>query len=124
LAFTATAWAAQGVAGDDTALFDLAKPVLDAILAGNPGLASALALVFVAAAARRYGGKYVPFLKTDAGGALTVLVGAFGGAAAAALYAGGGWSLGLAWSAFQVAAATAGGYSLVKRLLVDPFLRP
>ncbi len=124
LAFTATAFASQGVGGDDTSLLELGKPVLDAILAGKPGLAAALALVFVAAALRRYGGKRIAFLNTDAGGALLVLLGAFGGAAASKLYAGGAWSLGLAWMAFQMAAATAGGYSLIKRLLVDPLLRP
>jgi hypothetical protein len=124
LAFTATAFAAGTATGDEQSLLDLAKPVIDAVITGNPGLAAALALVFVAAAARRYGGKRIAFLNTDAGGALIVLVGAFGGAAATALTGGATWSLALAWMAFKMAAATAGGYSLIKRLLVDPFLRP
>lgn len=123
-AFAGVAFAQTATGGEDASILELAKPVLDAVLAGNPGLAAALALVLVAAAARRYGGARIPWLKTDAGGAAMVLVGAFGGAAASALYAGGGWSLSMAWAAFQIAAATSGGYSLVKRLLVDPILRP
>lgn len=123
-AFAGVATAQTATVGEDTSLLELARPVLDAMLASNPGLAAALALVLIAALARRYGARAWPWLATDAGGALIVLVGAFGGAAASTLYQGGAWSPTMAWAAFKIAAATGGGYSLVKRLVVDPVLRP
>lgn len=116
--------AGVGAVAPDESLIALAKPVIDALLSGNPGLAAALALVLAAAVARRYGSKRFPFLATDAGGALLVLVGSFGGAAATALTGGAAVSLGLAWKALLVAFAASGGYATVKRLLVTPLLRP
>lgn len=124
LALAGTAFAGTAAGGDDGSLLELARPVLDAVLAKDPGLAAALALVLVAAAARRYGGKRWAFLNTDAGGALTVLVGSFGGAVAAAFKAGMTFSPGLAWTALGVAAAAAGGWKLIKSVLVDPWLGP
>jgi hypothetical protein len=121
--FASTAFA-QGASTDDGSILEIARPVLDALLTGRPGLAAALGLVLLAAIGRRYGGRRFAFLNTDAGGALLVLVASFGGAAAAAIGGGAVWSLGLAWSAAKMAAASAGGYSLVKRLIVAPMLRP
>lgn len=120
--FSGTAWAAT--AASDTSLLDVAKPVFEAILSGKPGLAAALALVLVAAVARKYAGKRIGFFNTDAGGAVLVLLGSFGGAAAAAITGGASWSFSLGYKALAVAFSAAGGYSLVKRLLVEPVLRP
>lgn len=105
-------------------LVGLGRPVLDAVLSGHPGLAAALALVFLAAVARRYAAKRFRFFATDAGGAVIVLVGAFGGAAASLITGGATWGLALVWKALTVAFGAAGGYSIVKRLLVEPVLRP
>lgn len=121
-AFAGTSFASQ--AGDGESILDVAKPVLDALLAGQPGLAAALALVLFAAVARRYGTARFTWLASDAGGAAVVLIGAFGGAAAAALSGGASWSLALAWAALKNAFLAAGGYSMVKRLLVTPLLKP
>jgi hypothetical protein len=118
--FIATAFAAGAVAPDDGSLLDLAKPVLAAVMSGQWVLGAALALVFVVAGARRYLVAHVHFLGTDAGAAVLTLVGAFGGALATALTAGVSVSAGLLWTALGVAAAAAGGYSLVRKLLVDP----
>ena len=118
--FLATAFAAGAVARDDGSLLDLAKPVLAAVMSGQWVLGAALALVFVVAGARRYLVTHVHFLGTDAGAAVLTLVGAFGGALATALAAGASVTAGLMWTALGVATAAAGGYSLVRKLLVDP----
>ena len=79
--------------------------------------ASAAALVLLVALVRRYApGKLGAFVHSDIGGALTTLIGAFGGALAAAVGAG---SLTLAgvWTALGVAVGAAGGYTLISKLL-------
>lgn len=117
LAFFGVA-AAQGVAGgSDGSLVDLARPVLEALMSGKPGLATALALVFATAAARRYLAPRVPFFASDAGASVLVLVGAFGAAAAAAISGGATWSPALAWKALAIAVPTAGGFSLLKPIV-------
>ena len=114
-----------GVAhAEPEALLDLAKPVLAAVMSGQYAYAAALALVFAVAAARRYGGARVPFLRSDAGGALLAVGGAFAGALATSIAASGAISIGLLWSALGVAVAAGGGYSLIKRLIVTPVLEP
>jgi hypothetical protein len=118
VAFTATAFAAGVAAPSDGSWLDLARPVVDAVMSGNYLAASALALVLVVAAARKYGASRWAFLGTDAGGSLLVLLGAFGGAVASAALGGASWSLDLLWTALKVAAGAAGGYSLIKRLLL------
>lgn len=112
--------AATGVATGDTepGLYELAKPVVEAIFNSDPGLAAALALVLVAGATNRYAGKRWPIFNTGAARALTVLVGSFGGAAAAAITGGASWSLTLAWNSLKIAAGAAGVYSLLKSLLL------
>ncbi len=108
--------AAAGQMAPDESLLDLFRPVIDAAVNGHPYLAAALALVFGAAVARRYGGRYWGFLNTPVGSALTVLVGAFGGAAAVPL-ATASLSTAIVWNACKVAFYAAGGYSLAKPLL-------
>lgn len=116
--FTATAAAAGAAAPNDASWLELARPVVDAIMSGNYLAASALALVLVVAVARKYGAARWAFLGSDAGGSLLVLLGAFGGAVASAALGGATWSLDLLWTAAKVAAGAAGGYSLIKRLLM------
>lgn len=118
VSFAATAFAAGAAAPADGSWLDLARPVFDAVMSGNYLAASALALVLLVAVARRYGSDRVLFLGTDAGGALLVLVGAFGGAVASASLGGAPWSVDLMWTAAKVAAGAAGGYSLIKRLVM------
>lgn len=124
IALTGAAWAATVASPDDGNLIDLARPVFEAIVSGKPGVASGLALVFLAAVARRYGGKRWAFLNTDAGGALLVLVGSFGGFLAAALTGGASFSLSMVYKVIAMAVSAAGGYSLVKRLIIEPIVRP
>lgn len=111
-----------GDSGGLGSLIDLGRPVLDALMSGKPGLAAALTLVLLAGVAQRYAGKHVAFFNGSLGRALIVLVGAFGGAAASALVGGATWSASLLWHALGIATSAAGGYSLIKALLVEPFL--
>lgn len=117
LAFAGTAAAQSVAAGDEGSLLDLARPVLDALLDGKPGLAAMLALVVVAAGAQKWLAPRVPFFATSLGAALIVLVGSFGGAAAALLSGGATWSLALVWTALKVAAGAAGIRGLAKPLV-------
>lgn len=116
---TAFALAAADPAPDPS-LYELARPVIESILAGRWLEGCALSLVLAAALATRYGGglpKVGPFLQTGAGKALIVLVGSFGGALVS-LGFGAAPSLALAWQALKAAFLAAGGYSMAKSLLV------
>lgn len=116
--FGATATAANAVAPDDGSLLDLARPVLDAIVAGHGWLAAALAVVMIVAAVRRYlpdayGGK---FARSDVGGIVAAFAVAFAGAVATSLTAGAAMSAGIALAAVKVALGAAGGYSILHKL--------
>jgi hypothetical protein len=116
VAFTATAFAASSAGAVDESLVELAKPLYAAVMSGQWMLAAAAALVFFVAAARKYAAPRWPFLASDAGGVLLVLLGSFGGAAGTALAAGAVPSLAMAWVALGVAVSAAGGYSILKKL--------
>lgn len=121
LAFTATAHASQAVAPDDGSLLDLARPIFDQVMAGHYIAATALALVFCVALAKRYApGRVGDFIHSDPGGALATLLMAFGGALATATMGGAPWTWGMLWAALTVAFAAAGGYALIKKLIVEP----
>lgn len=122
LGFTTGADAAR-LAEEETVLPDLVGPVLDAFATGQPVVAAMLALVLIAALASRYGAKKWPWLAGSTGKASLVMLGAFGASGAAALMGGGSLSLALLGTAVMVAVQAAGGYSLVKSLVIDP-LRP
>lgn len=134
LSFTGTALAASGTVAlaatmdavpPDASWIDLAKPVLEALVHGNPLLAGALAIVLAVALARKYlapkGGRWA-FLSTDAGGTGLTFLGALGTALAAAVTAGTAPSWALIVAALTTAAVASGGYTGMKRL-VAPFLR-
>lgn len=136
LGFTTTAFAATAVTDPDSSLLDLAKPVLDAVLAGHGWLAAAGALILAAAGARRYLAPKVPFFATAAGAVVLVFVGAYGGAVITGLAAAGTSTLTatLAYAALKVALAASGGYAALRPIIVDlvepfvvsrfPFLKP
>lgn len=127
VAFGATSFAAGAAQPEDGSLLDLTRPVYDAVMHGQWWIAAAGALVLVAAAARKYLAPRYAWARSSAGSALIVLVGSFGGAALTALAAAGPGavlSAALAWTAFKIALAAAGGYGLIKALIVDPYLKP
>lgn len=126
-AFTGTAMAASATVAvadvsPDASWIDLAKPVLEAVRAGNGWLAAALALVLLTTAGRKYGASRWPWLSSKAGGALLNLLLSFGGMAATALAAGTLPSWALAATALKVSLAAAGGFTLIKELAA-PALR-
>lgn len=121
LVFTATAFAQGSLAGADVSILDLAKPVYEAVMSGDWWIATSFGLVLMVAAFKRYApGKAGELANTDLGGALLVLVGAFGGALGTGLLASGTdvLTLALVTASFKIAFSAAGGYALVKKLLV------
>lgn len=98
--------------------------ILSAAKAGHYAYAAALALVVGVTLARRYGAGKLPWLASDTGGAVLSFAGALGAAFASALATGGAVSLSLVWAAVGVAVTASGGYTLAKKLLINPILKP
>ncbi len=124
LTFTTVAHAAAAAEPADGSLLDLARPIYDAFLHGQYIYSGCLALVFAVALARRFGTARYPWLSTDAGSAALVLAGSFGGAMVTQITAGAGvvptWPM--AETALKIAFGAAGGYSVLKALVVHPYL--
>lgn len=117
LSFATTALAANAAAPVEGSILELAKPVFDAVMAGDGWLAAAMALVFAVTAARRYGASRFPILNSKVGGVAMNLLLSFGGAASTALLAGAAPSFALAWTALKVSFTAAVGFEFVKELL-------
>lgn len=122
LTFGATAHAAAVIEPTDGSLLDLLRPIYAAFLAGHDVYAGSLALVFSVAIARRYGTAKVPWLSTDAGAATTTMLMAFGGAMVAAAGASATPTWSMAGHATVVAVTAMGGYTLLLKLVVEPYL--
>lgn len=97
--------------------------VLREAVAGHYAYAAALTLVVLVALARKQAARW-EWLGSDQGGALLVLLGAFGGAVVAAASGTREVTWMLARDAAIVAFSASGGYSLLKRLLVTPYVVP
>lgn len=117
LSFFGVAAAQSTAGGSESSLLELARPVLEAVVSGKPGLATALALILAAALARRYLAPRVAFFASDAGASVLVLLSAFGAAMAAAITGGAQWSPALTWKALAIAVPAAGGFSLAKPVI-------
>jgi hypothetical protein len=101
---------------DDMAAF--AGAVLAAVQAKNWAMLVALGLVLLVWAARKFGGKFWPFLTTDRGGALLSLVGGLALSIAAAAAAPGASGIGsVLLSGLLMAATASGTYALLRKLL-------
>lgn len=121
ISFVATAFAAGAATPDDGSLLDLARPVFDEIMKGHYIAAAAFSLVLAVALFKRYApGKLGAFAHSDAGGALTTLLMSFGGAVATATMGGATWHWSMLWMSATVAFAAAGGYTMLKILIVEP----
>lgn len=121
--FTGVALAAGTASPDDGNLLDLLRPVYDAFASGHKLYAGMLALVVAVAAMKRYAPtKYgiSDFVHGDVGGTLLTLVGSFSGALATSLGGGAGITWSMAEAATLIAVGAAGGYAMVKKLLVEP----
>lgn len=123
MSFGANAFAAAQVIPDEaTPALDLLRAVYEAFAGGHRVAAGALALVAAVALLKRYAGQISPrfetFLHTDTGGAATTLALSFFGAVAAATSTGAlSWSV--VWTSGGLAVAAVGGYTLIRRLVVD-----
>jgi hypothetical protein len=125
--FGATAFAATAATGtaDSSSLLDLLKPVFDAFNGGHYAFAAALLVVALVALVKRCFGDKVPVLHSDAGGSLLAPVTAAAAALATGLGAPGAHvTTDLLKSALLVGAGAAGGYAVIKNLLIDPVLKP
>lgn len=98
------------------------QPILDAITGGQWWLAASLALVLTVGLLKRAApaGALRDWVNSDVGGSVLVLLASFGGAMATALGAGAAVSWVLAWTALKVAVGAAGGYSLIRNLVITP----
>lgn len=123
--FMATSFAASAATPDDGTLLDLIKPVWEAITGKHYWLACAAGLVAGIALVKKYAPASVrKYTDSDVGGSLMVVGLAFGGALVASLSGATAvpMSGALAIAALKVALVTAGGYSLIRKLVVDPLL--
>lgn len=122
--FAGTALAADAVATQtDTSWLDMLRPVYDAFHAGHYLAAGALVVVLLVSLVKKYAGsgKFGAFVGGKIGSTLAVLVASFAGTIAAAT-ASGDWNTGMLSSAGLVAIAAAGGYTVLKDLIVDPLV--
>jgi hypothetical protein len=126
LCFTATAFAAGAASPPDGNLLDSLKEIWLAATGHHWWLAASAALVAGVAAFKKYApGKARDWSHTDMGATLLLLLGSFGGALFTGLAATGtdAISADLVWAALKVAVGAAGGYAMIKNLLVDPLLK-
>lgn len=103
---------------------ELLKPIFSAFGDGQYAYASALSLVALVAAAKTLLVPRFKFLQRPESNSVLVLLGSFGMALASPLGTGDPLSWALVWAAMKIAAAAAGGFALVKKLLVVPVLMP
>jgi hypothetical protein len=96
------------------------KLLLDAVSSRNWPLLAALVVVLAVYLVRRFATSRIPWLGTDRGGAVLVLVTSLAGAVATAQAGGAGLSLPLLVEALSVALSAAGGFNLAKKLLTAP----
>lgn len=110
----------QVAAPDPDQTADFVKVLVDAVASKNWPLLAALGVVAAVWAVRKFLAPRVPFLATDRGGAILVLVTSLAGAVATALVGGAAFSLPLLVQALSVALSAAGGFNLVKKLATTP----
>lgn len=118
--------AAGAPPSDSTSLLELLKPVYNAFAGGHYAYAAALGVIAGVALLKRYAGsgKFGAFVHGDFGGSLSALLMAAAGASAAALAAPGAHvTLALLKSALLVGIGAAGGYAMLKNLIIEPLLK-
>lgn len=130
LAFSATAFAADTIAPPNASIMDLAKPVFNAFSGGHYAYAAALGVILLVAVLKKASARYLPStvvnaLHSDAGGSALALAGATATAMAAGLAAPGAVvTFGLLKTALLVGVGAAGGYAVLKNLVIEPVLKP
>lgn len=125
LTFAATAHAQNVAVPADGSVLDLLKPVYNAFSGGQYAYCGALLLVVIVALVKRYFGTTTPWLHTDIGGASMVLLASAGTAAATGLATPGAHlTFGLLKSSLLLGVTAAGGFSMIKSLVIEPLLIP
>lgn len=121
--FTATAHAAAAVdpGPDPTSLWDLMRPIYEAFASGHFLWAGAVALTVGVALTKRYLVPSTPFLRTEAGSAVLVLLGSLGATLASSLAGGVVFHWAMLSTALKIAFLSAGGFSAVKHLVIEPY---
>lgn len=122
--FGGTSHAASLMHADDGSMWDLLSPIYQAFAGKHYEYAGALVLVLAVAVAKRYGAPRYSWLRSDSGGALLVLLGSMGATLSATLAGGAALSWDMVWRALSIAVTAAGGYTVVKHLLIVPLLAP
>jgi hypothetical protein len=123
LAFGGVALAADAVDPADGTL-DIAKSIYNAFSGGHYAYCGALGMILGVALVKRYLGPKVPWLHSDAGGSTLALLGATATALSAGLASGGPVTWGLIKGAGMVGIGAAGGYAMLKNLVIEPLLKP
>lgn len=123
-AFGGVALAADAVDPSDGSL-DVAKAIYNAFSGGHYAYAAAMGLILGVALVKRYLGPKIPWLHSDVGGTSLTLAGAFATAMAAGLAAPtAAISMGLLKSSLLVGIGAAGGYTVLKKLVIEPLIKP
>ncbi|WP_253816164.1 hypothetical protein [Myxococcus xanthus] len=116
LAAPALASEASGVP-DPGHVEEFARLVFDAVTTRNWALVASLAVVALVYVLRRFGGEWLPVLRTARAGAALAVGVSVAGAVANALLAGELFSWGLLLKALGIGLGAAGGFSVLKALL-------
>ncbi len=106
---------------------ELARPVYEAFARHQYGLMIALLVILLVAITKRWLAPKIPFLHSDAGGSAMALLVSMATAIVAGLMTPGApvWpGVDLLKTALVIGVGAAGGYAMLKNLVVDPFLRP
>lgn len=116
-AFTGTALAAEAVPSD-ASLFDLAKPIFDAVMHSQWWAAAALAVILACAAARKYmPASWTEGTKGDIIGTAMAFLMAFAGAVATwAMAPGAVISFGVIATAGKIGLAAIGGFTIIHKV--------
>lgn len=110
-------------APDDASILDLLRPVYDAFHGGHYAYGAALGVIALVALVKSYLGDRIKWLHTDAGGSLLALLMSSATAVATGLAAPDAHvTFALLKSALLVGIGAAGGYAMIKNLIVEPLL--
>jgi hypothetical protein len=119
--FTGVAHAASAVEPQGGTLWDVLQPVLAAFQSGHYLYCAAIALVALVALVRRY--LPAKYKNSDFVSAGLALVGSFAGSLASAVSSGQVATWAIVDGALKVGFFAAGGYTLVKHLLISPYIQ-
>jgi hypothetical protein len=115
---------AAGVVDPQDGTLDLAKAIHDAFAGGHYAYCAALAIILMVALVKRYIVPREHWLQEYAGSTALTLVGASATALASSLAGGGPITGALIESSLLVGVGAAGGYTVVKKLLIQPVIAP